>query len=302
MENNSTILFLKLIVRKVFLEDWAMKLVALAITLALWFGVTGLSKPTTQRLTSIPLSLRFPNNIEVTNATPEEVDLVVTGDSRKLAQINKNDLIVSVDISDVPPGDRVIHLLPGNVAVSLPTGIRLDEVQPRSFPVRIETVEEKDVTVKASPSGEPAENFEIYAEIVTPAKVRVRGPAGFIRSLDSVMTDRVDISERTADVVARQVPVILSNPKATVVSDSVVDVVFKIGEKRIERVYSVPVNDDSGRRALVTLFGGRSLFENLRPSDIRIEVTGNETGDGGRAILPPSLEGRVEVRSVRLRG
>ncbi len=302
MESNPTLLFLKLIVRKVFLEDWAMKLVALAITLALWFGVTGLSRPTTQRLTSIPLSLRFPNNIEVTNAIPEEVDLVVTGDSRKLAQINKNDLIVSVDISDVPPGDKIINLLPENVAVSLPTGIKLDEIQPRSFPVRIEAVEEKDVPVKAALTGSVAEGFEIYTEAVTPARVRVRGPAGFIRALESVTTQTIDLSDRDADFTARQVPVLLSNPKAVVVSESVVDVTFRIGEKRIERVYSVAVNDETGRRAIVTMFGGRSVFENLRASDIRVEVTRNDAGDEvPRAILPTSLEGRVEIRNVRLR-
>ena len=32
---------------------------AFAVTLALWLGVTGLSTPTTTRLTGIPLSLRF---------------------------------------------------------------------------------------------------------------------------------------------------------------------------------------------------------------------------------------------------
>jgi hypothetical protein len=79
-----------------------MKLVALAITLALWLGVTGLSTPTTQRLTSVPSACVF-NNIEITNSPIQEVDLVVTGDKRRLAQINKNALIVSMDISDVLP-------------------------------------------------------------------------------------------------------------------------------------------------------------------------------------------------------
>ena len=120
-------LWLKHILKKIFLEDWLMKLVALGITLALWLGVTGLSTPTTQRLTSVPLSLRFSNNIEVTNEPIQEVDLVVSGDKRRLAQINKNDLIVSLDISDVMPGDRVINLTPENVGVSLPTGVKLDE-------------------------------------------------------------------------------------------------------------------------------------------------------------------------------
>ncbi len=295
--------FFKQIIRKVFLEDWVMKLVALAITLALWLGVTGLSTPTTQRLTSVPLTLRFSNNIEVTNSPVQEVDLVVTGDKRKLAQINKNDLIVSMDISDVMPGDRVINLTPETVGVQLPTGVKLDEVQPGRIAVRIEAVEEKEVAVKPETFGEIAPDHEIYSEIVTPAKVRVRGPAGFIRSLESVSTERIDLTNRTSDFTAKQVPVSVSNPKSSVLSETVVDVTFRIGEKRIERVYSVAVGDGSGKRATVALFGGHSIFENVGPKDIRIEVSKNETGeDVPRAILPPSLDGKVEVRSIKLRG
>src|SRR5688572_30661180 len=140
--------FFKHILRKIFLEDGVMKLVALAITLALWLGVTGLSTPTTQSLSSIPLSLRFSNNIEVTNSPIQEVTLVVSGDKRKLAQINKNDLVASIDVSGVMPGDRVIPLTSETVAISLPTGVKLDAIQPRSMAVRIEAVEEKEVPVQ----------------------------------------------------------------------------------------------------------------------------------------------------------
>ena len=300
MDSRPNKFFFKQILRKIFLEDWVMKLVALAITLALWLGVTGLSTPTTQRLTSVPLSLRFSNNIEVTNSPIQEVDIVVTGDKRKLAQINKNDLIVSMDISDVMPGDRVISLTPETVAVSLPTGVKLDEIQPGRIAVRIEAVEEKEVAVKAEKTGTLPEGFELYSEAVTPSKVRVRGPAGFVRTLDSVTAERIDLTNRTADFTARQVPIGITNPKASLLSETVVDVSFRIGEKRIERVYSIPAGE--GKRANVVLFGGRSLFEDLRAEDLRVEIVKNEAGvDEPRVTLPPALDGKVEVKSVKLR-
>jgi len=291
--------WLKQILRKIFLEDWVMKLVALAITLALWFGVTGLSTPTTQRLTSVPLSLRFSNNIEITNSPIQEVDLVVTGDKRRLAQINKNDLIVSLDISDVLPGDRVINLTPETIGVSLPTGVKLDEIQPSRIAIRIEAVEEKEITVKADTYGEIPEGYEIYSETITPSKIRVRGPANFIRSLSSVSTERIDLSNRTEDFTVKQVPVSVSNPKAAVL-ETVVDVGFRIGEKRVERVYSIAV--DGGRRATVVLFGGRSVFEKVRTEDLHVEIVKNAAGiEEPRLTLPPALDGKVEVRSVKLR-
>ena len=260
MQSHPAILFFKHIIRKAFLEDWVLKLVALGITLALWFGVTGLSTPTTQRLSAVKLNLRYSNNIEVTHQPIEEVDLVVTGDKRKLAQIEKERLVLSMDVSDVMPGDRVLNLTPETVSLSpLPTGVRLDEIQPRVIPVRIEAVEVREVVVKPETYGTIPDGYEVYAETVTPPRVSVRGPAGFVRNLEAVATERIDISNRTSDFTARQIPIGVSDPKASVLDVTVVDVSFRIGEKRSERVYSVPVGDGTNRRAVVTLFGANSL-------------------------------------------
>src|SRR5215213_9853594 len=291
-------LWLKQILNKIFLEDWVMKLVALAITLALWLGVTGLSTPTTQRLTSVRFNLGYSNNIEVTNSPIQEVDLVITGDKRKLAQIRKEDLTALMDISDIPPGDRVLSLTSETVIVSppLPTGVKLEEILPNRTPIRIEAVEEKEIAVRAETNGEVPEGYEVYSETITPTKVRVRGPANFIRSLSSVSTERIDLTNRIIDFTAKQVPVGVSNPKAAVVETTVVDIAFRIGEKRVERVYSVTL--DGGKRATVVLFGGKSLFENVRPENLHVEI---DADDEPRVILPPALNGKVEIRSVKLR-
>ena len=74
-----------------------MKLVALVITLGLWLGVTGLSTPTVTRFSGVPLALRVSNNAEITNTPIQEIDVVLSGDKRKIAQLNKGDLFASID-------------------------------------------------------------------------------------------------------------------------------------------------------------------------------------------------------------
>ena len=300
-ENQSTGVFLKHILRKIFLEDWMMKLVALAITLGLWLGVTGLSTPRTERWT-VPLTLRYSDNVDVTNSPIKEIDIVVTGDKRRVSQINKNDLSVSLDITDVPPGDRVISLTTENVMLSeqLPTGVKLDKIEPNKIAVRIETVEEREIPVKAQTEGEIPDGYEIYSESAVPQNVRVRGPSGFIKSLNFVSTEPIDLTGKTADFTARQIPVGVSNPKATVL-EAVVDVFFRIGEKRVERQFTVPVKDEPFKRATVVIFGGQSLFENVSGSSMLVEPAKNEAGeDASKILLPPGLDGRVEVRSIRI--
>ena len=291
-------MLLRQIVRKIFFEDWVLKLVALVITVALWLGVTGLSTPTTKRFT-VPLNFSISNNTEITNSPIQEVDVVVSGDKRKIDQINRTELAASVDLTDVAPGDRVLSLSPDTVAVELPLGIKLDEIQPSRIAVRLEAVEEKEIAVRAELSGEPAEGFEVYGQTVTPQKVRVRGPASFINTLESVPTDSVDIAGSMDDVVARQVPVSVSNPKSAVLN-TVVDVLVRIGEKRTERLFNLPV---AGKRISVVLFGPKTLLENVRVEDFKAEIVRTESGDEfPRVNVPESLQGNVEVRSIKVRG
>ena len=144
--------------------------------------------------------------------------------------------------------------------------------------------------------GELAEGFEIYGESVNPPRVTVRGPSSFIRGLISVPTDKIDIAGKQFDFISRQVPLNLSNPKATA-PESVVDVSFRIGERRVEKTFSVPAGG-SGKRAQVVLFGGRSLIDGIKPEDIIVML--NEESDKPQVVLPDMLNGRVEVRRVRL--
>ena len=290
------------VLRKIFVEDWLMKLIALVITLGLWLGVTGLSTPITARFTAVPLTLRISNNAEITNTPLQEVDVVLKGDKRRIDQINKSDLVVSIDLTDVPAGDRVILLSPDTVSLSLPTGIKLEEVQPNRIAVKIEPVEEKDIPVRVVTEGTLAEGFELYSQTVLPSKVRVRGPASFIKTLDSVITDKIDLAGRNSDFTAKQVALNVSNPKATVL-ETVADVVFRIGEKRIERLFRVPIagGEHAAKTATVVLFGPRSAMEALHGSDLRVEMVRGENGEETpQLVLPDALEGRVEIRRLKV--
>jgi hypothetical protein len=111
-----------------------------------------------------------------------------------------------------------------------------------------------------------------------------------------VPTEKIDIAGKQADYLARQVPLNISNPKATA-PESVVDVNFRIGERRIEKTFSVPAGG-SGKRAQVVLFGGKSAIEAIQPSEIIVVL--NDGSDKPEVVLPDMLNGRVEVRRVRL--
>lgn len=283
-------LLIKNILKKIFLEDWITKLIALAITLALWLGVTGLSETGSDRY-KVPLVLRLADNADVTNDTVGQVEIRVGGDKRRLGQIREGDLRVFVDLTGLAPGNHVVNLTPDTVLLVLPTGVKLEDIQPNKIPVRLESVEEKEVTVNVDTQGEPAAGFEVYSKSVTPSKVRVRGPSSYLRTLSSVSTEKISLASRESNFVASQTRIApLANEKATTL-DSVVDVSFVIGEERVQKTFSVPLIDSPGRRVPVVLFGPKSVLADLKADEIRA-MPGSVSPE---ITLPAAIADTVQV-------
>jgi hypothetical protein len=68
--------------RKIFLEDWSLKLLALTITLILWFAVTGQNQPLTIR-TGVQLNLIKPSNLDISNDPPHPPGVCAQGRRRR---------------------------------------------------------------------------------------------------------------------------------------------------------------------------------------------------------------------------
>ncbi|HEX8737929.1 MAG TPA: CdaR family protein [Pyrinomonadaceae bacterium] len=295
-------MFFRRLFRRVFLEDWGTKLVALGITAALWLGVTGLQKPTSRRLNSVPLILNFSSDMEATNSPLKEVDIVVTGDKTKISRLRSEDLVVSIDLTDITAGERTIQLTPENINVDLPSGLKIDEVQPGKIAVKLERVEEREITVKPETEGNVADGFEIYAQTVLPARVRVRGPESFVKSLDSISTEKIVLDNRKEDFTERQVGLNVVNPKITLL-DTIVDVMFRIGEKRTERLFVVPYKTETETKNVIALlYGARSILERLSPDEMSVVFSQGENGENiPQIVLPADIQGKVEIKNIKIK-
>jgi len=291
----STLLFLKHILRKVFLEDWLLKLTALLITFALWFGVSVSSKKGTATLAA-QLAFRVSDDAVLMSAGVQEVTIRVAGNDQTIDQLFGNDIRVTADLTQQQPGDRILTLTPLSVSTNLPSGVKLEDIQPSRIAVKLEAVEQKDLPVDAATTGEPAPGYEVYSTSVTPAKVGVSGPASLVHSLESLPTTAVDIAGVKSDVMARQVPIAIPNPKVTVFN-TIADVTVEIGEKRIERTF---VLSAGGKKVIAVLFGPRSLITKAKASDLRADIVKSEAGDSAQITLPEPLKSTAQIRKVRV--
>src|ERR1043165_9363527 len=153
--------------RAFFLEDWTLKILALLITLGLWYAVTTQRAPATMRLRAVQLEFILPDGVDIGNDPVEEVDVTLEGSQGKLAELSARNLVARADVTSLKPGDRVARLS-DNIKMDLPEGVRVIEVSPRSVTLHLEPVVVRAVPVEARFEGEPPEGFQQFGVEVTP--------------------------------------------------------------------------------------------------------------------------------------
>lgn len=292
--------------RALLFEDWTLKLLALSITLGLWYAVTTQRAPAQMRLRGVQLDFILPEGVDVGNEPVDEVDVTLEGSQGKLAELNARNLVALADVTELRTGDRVLRLTDKNVTMDLPEGVRIVSINPRSLTLHLEPLVEREVAVEARFEGEPPEGFARGAVQVSPPSVRVRGPQSHVNAVDRAFTETISLAGQRETLVLPQVAVDIPDHKVTP-ADSSVAVRVEIGEEQAERRFTnVAVRSASGapvspQAVTLTLRGPRTIVESLRPEDVRLVVEVAE--DGGsvpRLLLPPSAQGRVELFNTNL--
>src|SRR5215213_9262757 len=291
--------------RALLFEDWTLKLLALGITLGLWYAVTTQRAPAQMRLRAVQLDFILPEGVDIGNDPVDEVDVTLEGSQGKLAELNARNLVARADLTDLRSGDRVLRLTDQNVSMDLPEGVRIVNLNPRSLTLHLESVVERDVPVEARFDGAPPEGFTRGAVQVSPAGVRVRGPQSHVAAVERAFTETISLAGQRETLFLPQVAVDIPDHKV-VPAESAVSVRVEIGEEQAERRFaSVPVRGEWGgtvshATAAVTVRGPRSVVEALRPEDVRLVISLVEDGKPvTRLSLPPSAQGRVELFNTK---
>src|SRR5215467_15861589 len=193
------------LLRRIFLEDWSLKLLSLAIAIVLWLLVTGQNQPVTAHV-NVQLNFIRPPALEISNDPPRTVDVMLTGSRNKLDDLTTLDLVATVDISDQREGERVLRLA-DKAQIPLPQGVKIDGFQPSAIPVRLEPIIERQVPIEAKLEGKPADGYEVYSVRPSKGSVMLRGPESHVLGLQKVQTESVWLSGHNESFTATNVAI-----------------------------------------------------------------------------------------------
>lgn len=287
------------LLHRIFIEDWSLKLLSLAIAIVLWLLVTGQNEPVTAHV-NVQLNFIRPQSLEISNDPPRTVDVMLTGSRNKLDDLTALDLVATVDISDQRAGERVLRLA-DKAQISLPQGIKVDGFQPSAIPIRLEPILDRQVPVEPKLEGKPADGFEVYAVVPNKGSITVRGPASRVNALQKVMTESIWLAGHKESFTAPNLALDVPDPKLDLL-EPIVNVEVQIGEVRSEKSFSgVNVRTEDGRKVQpattsVTVSGAKSLLDSLKAEDVKIVLVGPTLEP--RLELPQAIKDKVSLKSM----
>ena len=285
------------LLRRIFLEDWSLKLLSLAIALVLWLVVTGQNEPVTAHV-NVQLNFIRPQSLEISNDPPRTVDVMLTGSRNKLDDLTALDLVATVDISNEQPGERVLRLA-DKAIISLPQGVKVDGFKPSAIPIRLEQIIERQIAIEPKLEGKPPDGYQVYAVRPSKESVTVRGPESRVNALQKLETESIWLSGHNATFTAQSLGIDVPDAKVNLL-DPVIDVQIEIAELAVERTFS-GVPNGSGPPVTITVSGPPGILDKLRPEDLQIELapSASNSQQNPKLRLAPQFEGKVTLKSIK---
>jgi YbbR domain-containing protein len=236
--------------RKILLEDWGLKLLAAAVTVALWMAVTGQNQPVRHR-TAVQLHFIRPAGIEISNDLPSSIEVMLKGSQSRLNSVGPT-LVATIDLTNQKAGERVVRLQE-KAQLTLPPDVIIEGFRPATLAIRLEPIVETVADVEVKFDGKLPDGYEVGSVTTSPAKVKLRGPSDRVSALRSVVTESVSLDGRKESFDLPNVALIVGDPKVEVVEPNV-SLHVEIFEKKSGQ--EVPIS----RRAAASLIAHITPF------------------------------------------
>ncbi|HHT9126188.1 MAG TPA: CdaR family protein [Candidatus Brocadiia bacterium] len=311
--------------RKFFLGNIRVKLMALAMAVALWLYATG--RHTGELAEDIPLVISTPPGFTMLNEATNTVTIKVRGPQSlidNLSSMIKNRKVQAthnIAAYEKDVGDQVNEtILLDKDNLNLPEGIRLDSITPSKIEVILGKLQKKYLKVRLKKEGEPALGYKITSEFVYPSDVIVSGPSGALSVATEIDTTPINVNGITTDQnktfpwrvpIEQQITFMLGGKEASVpvTCDKVVQVWFTISVqldiKKFEKIgikmlqpsdfpYEVKLQDQF---IDLQIRGPKLVLDKLQPSDIVAYIDVSSLKPPGPYKLPIhcTLPGNVEL-------
>lgn len=219
-------------------RHWPLKVLALFIGVALWYGIAVEDQVDT--VLTVPLELRnLPASMIIANQYQKEVDVSVRGPKRLLQELRQQQLSRPVNLASARPGPRLVENTPDSF--SFPRGVTVQRVQPANVLLVVDQLVDRHIRLQARTTGQPARGFTLEELQLKPDVIKVSGPFSLIGKVQSIDTATIDVEGLTQSGTV-QVPLVLNGPLRKLIGEPMVEARILIREPVKRRtVQHIPI-------------------------------------------------------------
>jgi YbbR domain-containing protein len=182
------------------------KLLAVGVAFLLW-GVSHTSSDI-ERGFDVPVVVRgISDDLVIINQSTDEVNVRIMGSRAALRNLSAAELEYPVEVTGAKPGTLEVDVDLG--VLDLPRGARPVSRSPSQIELKLAQRGSKTIRIRLDLAGEPSEGFKLGEIEVDPPRVRVTGAQSEVLRLNEVLTETIDITGVSSDVV-REVRVSLT--------------------------------------------------------------------------------------------
>ena len=175
--------------RKYVLHDLDLKLLALLISVGLWWMVG--RDPVVESIVTAPVEFRHaPDNLVMTSESSFEVGVTVSGPERIIRSLKPSDISAVLDLSGAKPGEHTFDL--GSRQVVVPRGLTVTRVVPSQMHIDFSPSATRTVEVHPRVIGTFVSGYGITDVTADPATITIEGPENRVDSIATALTDPVD--------------------------------------------------------------------------------------------------------------
>lgn len=298
------------------LHNWRLKLAALGLSILLW-ALVQTEPRESQTVDAVPVVVDVADTAWAASGPPQPgvVELRLSGPTGEIIRLGRGGAVVRVPIADVGSPDTLVTLRRDWVALGPGSRLNVEALSPSAVRISFERAVTRMVPIALRTSGHLPANLALASPIgLTPLTARVRGPAGRLELLDSVLLRTLQLPDVTTSGVL-EVAVDTAGLHGILVSPAVATVGIRVEERSRRVLTGIPVIVQGGlppgvltvipESVDVILSGARTLLAAVEPLDVRAWVDpdlleGMAPGEERR--VPVSVEGVSPLVSVEVSG
>ncbi len=184
--------------RKIFVENWGLKLVSFLLALTLWLYVT--SKGKTELTLTVPLEFRnIPQGMALMGEVAGTIEVRVQGQERDLRDIASGKKVTAaLDLSHAVAGENLIRISPDDI--NRPARVAVTSISPFEVRIKLERLIRRTFRLRPRLRGAPAGGFVLAGVSVKPQRITVEGPMEVLQTLGTIETLPIDIAGARASI------------------------------------------------------------------------------------------------------